>query len=355
MARYISTFVPGFEETIEVELNRILSRIKILSIYSGLIVYDYGGPLDDLFKVKVVNNTFVVLHQFNKAEITFDKMVETVAKQKNIRFPYNYFNQQRIKSYRVRFSSANQYQKVSMDLKKQAEQTITKLTKLEINRELPDVEFLYLIRNEGIGFFCFLIGKAKGIKIARGELKPQFSSLMVAWAQIKNGLTVLDPCAGSGSILIQVLMLYSNSRVIAGDIDRDKIRILRYNLGKFVARFSIYQMDVNKMTYLKDKSVDCVITDPPWGIYEKINNIEKFYSGMLIECKRVLKKNGKIVILSAKKDELLRAADSESLELIKKSDVLVNGKKAALFMFKISAFSSNSKRITNLLNIPHLP
>lgn len=80
-----------------------------------------------------------------------------------------------------------------------------------------------------------------------------------------------------------------------------------------------------------DQAVDLIITDPPWGYFEQIDDITGFYVEMLRSFRRILKPNGKAVVLTARKAELLAAAEAAGAIIRDQLNTLINGKKAALF------------------------
>ncbi|MCQ2593242.1 MAG: methyltransferase [Treponema sp.] len=82
---------------------------------------------------------------------------------------------------------------------------------------------------------------------------------------------------------------------------------------------------------LQEKPLDFVITDPPWGFYEEIGDIKDFYEKMFDSLKKVLKKEGQIIILSARKEEIESVAEKCSFVITDSIHTLVNGKKAALY------------------------
>ncbi len=78
-----------------------------------------------------------------------------------------------------------------------------------------------------------------------------------------------------------------------------------------------------------------IVTDPPWGLYENIENIESFYSAMIKELVRVLKPKGIIVLLTARKDEFEKILSKQkNLELLEKYEILVSGKKSGIYKAK---------------------
>jgi tRNA G10 N-methylase Trm11 len=74
-----------------------------------------------------------------------------------------------------------------------------------------------------------------------------------------------------------------------------------------------------------------VITDPPWGFYEDIGDINVFYSKMFKSFDRILNGQGRMVILSARKEELEQSAAAAGFKIKKSLHTLVNGKKAGLY------------------------
>jgi type I restriction-modification system DNA methylase subunit len=99
---------------------------------------------------------------------------------------------------------------------------------------------------------------------------------------IKNNKKILDPCCGSGGILLKVLSKkHETSAVFARDIDELALKICFINLSLF---FNTKNLDANIQKYdiafdhpadlfLQDKSkkneqsekFDFIITNPPWG------------------------------------------------------------------------------------------
>ena len=74
-----------------------------------------------------------------------------------------------------------------------------------------------------------------------------------------------------------------------------------------------------------------IISDPPWGFYEDIGDINDFYTKMFKSFSRILKDDGRMIILSARKEELEQTAGRAGFKIKNSLHTLVNGKKAALY------------------------
>ena len=81
----------------------------------------------------------------------------------------------------------------------------------------------------------------------------------------------------------------------------------------------------------KRSEISCVITDPPWGYFEEIADITKFYVGMFESFRQICRENCKIVILTARVENFIQAAENSNVKLTNRINTLINGKKASLF------------------------
>ena len=115
-------------------------------------------------------------------------------------------------------------------------------------------------------------------------------------------------------------------KIYVSDIDEDKVK--RFAFGPQV---EICKADVFELSYIQDNSIDSIITDPPWGLWENIPDIEDFYNRMFVSFKRVLKPNGKMTILTARTVEFENAVKNAGLTIQDSLHTLVNGKKATLY------------------------
>jgi len=115
-------------------------------------------------------------------------------------------------------------------------------------------------------------------------------------------------------------------------------KILQEKIKKSRVKIVVGKWDALNLTSLTNKSVDKIITDPPWGFYEnKSINLREFYKSMLNEFIRVLKPNGLMIILMGQREIFGEVISGFSeLKLLEKYDILISGKKATIFKIKIN-------------------
>lgn len=328
MAEYISSFITGFGSVIGDVMTRSLPGVKILSVYDGLVYYSYGGNAQNINRLSFFNNSFLVYKVYKGSSLSFDKMVSQAS------IPADKGKRQG--TFRVRFSKENQFVKVGKQTAFAAEKIISGKTNRKVDRVNPQNEYWFIIRSENIGFFGKLLRKRKTTEktLHKGELRPEFAMLMCAFAGIEHNEILCDPFAGYGAIPIQVVRSYRVAKMYVSDNDRnlvDRLNCLDV-FKRCGCKVSITCEDALQLESVKDNEISLIITDPPWGYYENIPNIEEFYNTMFRSFKRKLKAGGRVVILSARKDEIVAAVKKENGHIVKHIDTLVNGKKAGIYM-----------------------
>lgn len=331
MAEYVSSFITGFQDVVKKDLVERLPSCKIISLYDGLIHYQYAGNSRDLEKIIYFNNTFFVLKTWKGKGLNFPSMVGAVSSEKK----YYLINKG---TFRVRFSQENQFTSVDKNISRRAEETVLRNSRLILNKVTPDTEIWYSIRREGFAFCGQLISKREFTEknLNKGELRPEIAYLIAAFADIKPEDLILEPFCGYGSIPVQLAKKFRFSKLYASDIDDEKIKLLGQKKQlKDNPLVDLRKADVFSLSHIEDKSVNLVITDPPWGFYEDIGDVRLFYKKMFESFKRVLKDDGKMIILSARKEELEDVIAEFKFVQEDYLHTLVNGKKAGLYKIRL--------------------
>jgi 23S rRNA G2445 N2-methylase RlmL len=328
---YLSSFTSGFEPLIAEALPALLPGVKNARITEGLAAYSYGGAVNAVHSAGIFNNTFIALARLPGMD--FHSMIKAIVKGHAIDVKHYVKPQSR---YRVRFQQNGRFVQVPAASLALAESVAAQRTRLAIDRARPDIEFWYIRRADGSGYYALLTQmRARTEKASQpGELKPELARLLCLLAGVKGGCTVLDPFAGYGSIAGQAATLNGNARVYACDIDQGMADHLKRRFRHMGARIDIRRADARSLGFIGDGIIDHIITDPPWAEYDRsINEVEALYRASLQECSRVLKPGGVLTLVTSKKAEAERAAHAAGFILNKKLDILVSGKKAGAYKF----------------------
>lgn len=147
-----------------------------------------------------------------------------------------------------------------------------------------------------------------------GMLPPKLAQMMinlVAGPHVPLAASLLDPFCGSGTILTEALLI-GFQQVIGSDISKTALDDSRANLKWLISNFSIsdghYQLfkksvlDLEK--FIKKESIDYIVTEPylgpqrgffqPAAVARELNDL---YSKALLEFSKVLKNNGRVVMV----------------------------------------------------------
>ena len=339
MAEFISTFITGFSEVVKTDLEKRFSNIKILNLYDGLVHYKFDGDSHQLEKITYFNNTFFVLKTMKGKGLNFPSLVGAVCSSKS----YFLVNKG---SFRVRFQQENQFAKVDKNITRRIEEYVLRNSKLQLDRLSPTNEIWFCIRREGFAFCGELISHREFTEknLNKGELRPEIAYLICCFSNLKVQSVVADPFCGYGSIPVQLGKRFGCQKIFASDIDEEKIErlkqgALRQAQGPQKAQgpqVDIRQTDAFELPQISDASLDAIITDPPWGLWENIEDIQDFYNKMFVSFRRVLKKDGTMTVLSARTAELEAAAASQGIAIQKSLHTLVNGKKATVYVMQLS-------------------
>lgn len=332
MAEFISSFITGFQSVVESDLAARFPKIKILNLFDGLIHYRFDGDSRELEKIIYFNNTFFVLKTMKGKGLSFPSLIGAVTSSKN----YFLVNKG---SFRVRFQNENQFAKVDKNLTRRAEDYILSNSKLKLDRLSPTNEVWFSIRREGFAFCGELISKREFTEknLNKGELRPEIAYFICCYADIKSEDTILEPFCGYGSIPTQLAKKFRFKKLYISDIDTERVNLTKSRKQISNAPEGLIDCqvaDAMSLNNIEDKSISLVITDPPWGYYEDIDDINDFYNRMFRSFDRVLKTDGRMVILSARKEELEQTAVANGFKIKNSLHTLVNGKKAGVYLIE---------------------
>ncbi|MEO8396844.1 MAG: methyltransferase domain-containing protein, partial [Chloroflexota bacterium] len=167
-----------------------------------------------------------------------------------------------------------------------------------------DVNLRIFIEHEN-AFVGVRLGKhpqhERAYKVAErsGSLKPSVAVAMLRLADVQPGQRLLDPCCGSGTILIEAALAGAAAR--GGDLDDEAVSAARANADAAGMTVMIEQWDARALP-LADHSVERVVSNLPWG--RQIVLDENLYRDVCAEIERVLVPGGTAVLLSSTPETL---------------------------------------------------
>jgi tRNA (guanine6-N2)-methyltransferase len=130
-----------------------------------------------------------------------------------------------------------------------------------------------------------------------GSLKPPVAAAMLRLVEVTEGMSLIDPCCGAGTILIEGAQL--GAVCVGGDIDTEAVTAARANADAARVTIDVRAWDVQSLP-LPDQSVERVVTNLPWGRQIQMDAaLEVFYRRVCAEIERVLAPGGRAAVLTS--------------------------------------------------------
>jgi tRNA (guanine6-N2)-methyltransferase len=98
-----------------------------------------------------------------------------------------------------------------------------------------------------------------------GTLHPPVAAALARLGVTTYTATVADPFCGDGTIAIETARAWPDSRVVAGDIDAERLRNTRHNAARAGVRISLTRLDSGILPW-SAAGIDAVVTNPPWNV-----------------------------------------------------------------------------------------
>lgn len=160
-----------------------------------------------------------------------------------------------------------------------------------------------------------------------GSLKPTVAAAMLTLAGVLTGGTVLDPCCGAGTILIEAAL--SGAEASGGDADPTALDAARQNAALAGVTLSVEAWDARQLP-LGSRSAPLVVTNLPWGRQVEVGEeMAVFYRQVCAEIDRILTGNGQVVVLTS----LPHLLEFKQRKLISQTEISLFGQNPSIVRF----------------------
>lgn len=331
---YFATVLPGLEDLLIEEIKGRYFEIVVSKTNRGKVFFTTALDIEQLKGLRLANNLYLViseldvgLHRLDLHQLR-DQVFRINLKPFLEEGTYYYVNASCKGSQTYsRFEAAN----AAME----GIQKRYPYKRMSVNRQ-PEVEFRLDIEDRN-GLFSLKLTRAS-FRFRRSDrhfsaasLLPTVAHAMVWLSTPEDEDVFIDPCCGSGTILCERLS-YPFTYIGGGDIDHQALKVAKANLMDTFAE--VTNWDARKLAFA-DASIDKIVTNLPFGRQISFGSeTNENNRDILIEISRVLKVQGKAVILSENWDEILQVAASLRLRLIKVFPLSLKGLHPSIYVFE---------------------
>lgn len=335
---FAATFITGFRNEVFKLLEKKLNNVKIIDVYDGLIIFE-TNEINQLQKLPFLNNVYYVISYMEAHSDKFDKNVAYLLNNTNaVRYDVmkSILGNRKYRTFKIKPIFENQPTKVEFKNLVKIEQEISNGMNIRLEKRNPDLDFLILQRSERKIFFLLKLtyNRLNEKRIALGSLRPELSYLLLSLANTNDDNIILDPFCGSGAIIKTLVKNFKYNMCFASDIDEELVNNLKREYKNNKINLFIKIKNALMLDNFEDDFIDIIITDPPWNLFNKTDdNFIEFYNKMLLEMARILKQNGKVVILMGNVNDFEKALGiNNQFNIDNQISTLVNGKKAIAYV-----------------------
>jgi len=330
---YLSTFISGFSPVVEEIIKKQIRDADVVKLSDGAILYKTKRPIADLKNIAIFNNTFLVLQYFEFSKVTsFHHVIDHILKfpkkiKRNLKFSQ--------REFKVFFSNENSFVKVDPIKRNLLTSFLSKHFKLTNKKSSQQFNEFWLAKRTRNFFTLMLRITDNKANPEKGELRPELTSFLIYMSEPTQQDVIWDPFAGSGAIPLKRMNLPFKELCISDnnqknvDLIKEKLRRKKH---KYKQHFATLKHDFIKEKILNE-NCNKIITDPPWGLHQSIENVQDFYCQMFKKFSESLVTGGLLVMLVSREVNLQNIFKKfyDKFKLITTLEILVSGKKATVY------------------------
>ncbi|MGH7906615.1 MAG: methyltransferase domain-containing protein [Candidatus Binataceae bacterium] len=203
---------------------------------------------------------------------------------------------------------------------------------LEIWANLIDQELIVAVRLSDDRI------RHRGLKIVDrpGALRPALAAALAWLSHPSDEDIVLDPFCGTASILIERARMGRYTMLYGFDRDSAAIEAARANVGPRYKPIELHVSDAGAIP-LDNHSVTKIIANLPWGVqYGSHGDNRRLYPRIMAEFRRVLAREGRIVLLTGETRLIRELAAGGALTVEREIRVSILGARAAVYAGRIA-------------------
>ncbi len=320
--KFMATCVSGAEDIVSEEILEICRDAKIVHKGKGRIWFNYINCMDDLMCLRCVDNIFLILSTFEIGPHKRDLMIFNHMIDK-----LNISNCNIIVSAAI--SGKHNYSR--FDLAKEGEKILISKNCTIGTPENHDMAIRIDVQNG----MCTILkqitspqfrfrGKFNNVK---GGIRPTVAHCLIRVSKPFNNEVFYDPFCGGGTIAME-RYFYPCRKIFASDINVETLDTARLNLNNHIITFTCDATHTN----IKKSSIDTVVTNLPWG--KQIPFTDNLYDDFLKELDRILKPNGKAIILTDQTEYLYNACCKNRFSFLIRAELSLHGLHPKIFELK---------------------
>jgi len=353
--KILLTTVPGIEDLIPVEINKVLSLGDAVKSYEirrlkGRLFIELADErfLEDFLR-KIIRNSGLVDNIYLLTEEIKIKNIDEISMKikdfllilKDMITNYTFFA---IVSSRIEKNSTNV---TSIQLSETLGSIIRESYPIIFPVSLDDPDLVIYAESEKnivrLGFNITFRNPLHRRRYRRYKhpsmINPIIANALCYLGKIHYQKVVLDPMCGSGTILIECKRLNPECECYGFDINPRHIQGAKLNseIANF-GRIFFEVSDICELPHrLKELAVDAIITNPPFGVRERAKGgLYKVYRCLFDLAEKVLRSDGLLILLTSRSGLIKELLEKYkfSFDIIEKRTIIEGGLLSNIFVIE---------------------
>ncbi|HEY1037017.1 MAG TPA: methyltransferase domain-containing protein [Candidatus Paceibacterota bacterium] len=152
-----------------------------------------------------------------------------------------------------------------------------------------------------------------------GAMDPTVAYAVNYFANLERAKSYLNPCSGSGTLLIEAARQYPDlERLLGFDTDKKHLSLSIQNIQKAGLIRRVQVKEASLLDTPDFGTFDAIVSDLPFGMaISKDENLDELYKAFLECCERSLNPGGRVVAYTSEYEILERQVASSAFRIIK--------------------------------------
>ncbi len=332
-AKHFIQFVAGSQGLVRESLVRTTQEFRVLYEDDSSMMFESATRISSSVQLPYAKNVFIVLGSTQRKGL--ERSVRQLATLvRKTTFPSICDARP---GFRVMFHIDGELASIDRELRTTLEREIALRTRSRVESRGSCHEYWIIGRRDLHELLlCARLPKAKQPDRPKGALSYELSKMLIAASQPRLGETFLDPFAGSGALVHARLGGAPAKSVIYSDTALAKFRSMLPRQVRSDRRVRLLDEDATHLFSVGEGQVDVIVTDPPWGEFEKLDvEYSEFADQIARSFNRVLnRRTGRFVILSSRRNAatFVEALTRSGFKLHSTPGILVNGHPATVLI-----------------------
>lgn len=316
---YLATFLSGTATIVEKSFKTLIPDVEIQTVLDGGIIFNTAENFQNLTSLGFVNNVFVVIKEYSlSVKATFPSMVKW-CETHDLNYLNAFTKKLGFTNFRIRFISTNTFVSYNDTAISNIARKLSKELNITVNRLNPDTELWFMQRGEGYSYVLLRLTNNLQVEHRlKGQLRHELANLMCLLSEPNDSDIFLDPFAGYGTI-IEERQKFRAKQILGFEKDLSINGLVPVEKADFFN------------STIKDSSITKIVTDPPWGLFDKSLDINEFYNLMFRKFDRILAEKSILVLLVNRDTDIQPFLKSLPFAVSESYDILVSGKKATIY------------------------